>query len=83
MKFEESEEYNTTVMKESLSGLPYAIKAKVEKCSSRRDMSEKLLDIHSRGATTMISNQEDVGIKIENPLRKLKIRVKTSRPRTT
>ena len=63
---EESKEYNVRVIKAILSGLPDSIKAKVEKCSSAKDMWGKLQDIHSKGALTMTSSKEDVGKKEVN-----------------
>jgi len=52
-----------------------------EKCSSTKGIWDKLHDLHSKGALTMISSQENDGKQEGNPepSRKLKIRVITSR----
>ena len=55
---EESKEYNTRAMKAILNGLPNSVKANFEKCSSAKRIWDKLHDIHSKGALTMISSQE-------------------------
>ena len=64
---EESKEYNARARKANLSGLPDAIKAKVEKCSSTKGMWDKLQGLHSKGSLTMTSSQEDDGKKEGNP----------------
>jgi len=50
-----------------LNGLPNSIKAILEKCSSTKDMWDKLHDLHSKGALTMTSSQNDDGKKEGNP----------------
>jgi len=57
----ESKQYNTRAMKTILNGLPSSIKAIMEKCSSTKDMWENFHDLHSKGALTMISSQNDDG----------------------
>lgn len=53
---------------ESISnGLPDSMKANFEKCSSAKGICDKLHDIHSKGALTMISNQENDGKIERNP----------------
>ena len=64
---EESKEYNARAIKAILSGLPDAIKAKVEKCSLAKGMWDKLQDLHSKGALTMTSSQEDDCVQEGNP----------------
>ena len=60
---EESKEYNTRAMQAILNGLPNFVKAKFEKNSSAKVIWDKLHDVHSKGALTMISSQEDDGKK--------------------
>jgi len=64
---EESNVHNSIALKEILSGLPNPIKTKLEKCSSAKDMWDKLQDLHSKGALTMTSNKEDDGKQERNP----------------
>ena len=58
---EESKEYNTRAMKTILNGLPNSVKANFEKCLSAKVIWDKIHDLHSKGALTMISSQEDDG----------------------
>ena len=58
---EESKEYNTRAMKEILKGLPNFVKANFEKCLSAKVICDKLHDLHSKGALTMISSQDNDG----------------------
>ena len=48
-------------MKAILNGLPNSVKANFEKCSSAKVIWDKLHDLHSKGALTMISSQNDDG----------------------
>ena len=48
-------------MKAILNGLPNSVKANFEKCSLAKVIWEKLHDLHSKGALTMISSQNDDG----------------------
>ena len=56
---EESKEYNTRAMKAILNGLPNSVKANFEKCSLAKVIWDKLHDLHSKGALTMISSPKD------------------------
>jgi len=47
--------------------LPNSIKANLEKCSSAKDIWDKLHDLHSKGALTMTSSEEDDGKQEGNP----------------
>ena len=58
---EKSKEHNVIAIKAILSGLLDPIKGKVVKCSSAKDMWDRLQDLHSKGTLTMTSNQEDDG----------------------
>ena len=58
---EESKEYNKKAMKTILNGLPNSMKGNFEKCLSAKVIWDKLHDLHSKGALTMISSQEDDG----------------------
>lgn len=57
----ESKEHNTRAMKSILNGLPDSMKANFEKCLSTKGIWDKLHDLHSKGALTMISSQENNG----------------------
>ena len=57
----ESKAYNAKAMKEILNGLLDSIKANLEKCLSTKDICDKLHDLHSKGALTMTTSQEDDG----------------------
>ena len=61
MMDKESKEYNIRAMKAILNGLPNSVKANFEKCSLAKVIWDKLHDLHSKGALTMISSQEDDG----------------------
>ena len=63
----ESKEYNSRAMKAILNGLPDSMKANLEKCSSTKGIWDKLHDLHSKGALTMTSSQEDDGNQEGNP----------------
>lgn len=63
----ESNEYNAKVMKEILSGLPESIKKNLGKCSPMKCIWDKLHDLHSKGALTMTTSQEDDGNQEGNP----------------
>lgn len=63
----ESKEYNAKAMKANLNGLPDSIKANLEKCSSTEGIWDKLHDLHSKGALTMTTSQEDDGNQEGNP----------------
>jgi len=63
----ESKEYNTRAMKAILNGLPNSVKANFEKCLSTKFIWDKLHDLHSKGALTMISSQEDDGKQERSP----------------
>ena len=52
---EESKEYNTRAMKANLNGLPNSMKANFERYSSEKIIWDKLHNLHSKGALTMIS----------------------------
>ena len=54
-------------MKAILNGLPNSVKANFEKCSSTKVVWEKLHDLHSKGALTMISSQNGDGKKERSP----------------
>jgi len=81
----ESKEYDVKAMKEILNGLPYSIKANLEKCSSAKGIWDKLHDLHSKGTLIMTTIKKMMESKkeIQNPSRKLKIRVMTSRLKKT
>ena len=64
---EEYKEYNTRAMKEILNGLPNSMKDNFEKCLSAKVIWDKLHDLHSKGALTMISSQEDDGKQERSP----------------
>ena len=64
---EESKEYNTRAMKAILNGLPNSVKANFEKCLSEKFIWDKIHDLHSKGALTMISCQEDDGKEERSP----------------
>ena len=68
---EEYKEYNTRAMKEILNGLPNSMKANFEKCLSTKVIWDKIHDLHSEVALTMISSQEDDG-KQERSLESIK-----------
>ena len=55
---EESKEYNAKAVKAILNGLPNSVKNNLGKCSSAKDIWDKLHDLHSKGALTMTINQE-------------------------
>jgi len=57
----ESKEHNTRAMKAILNGLPDSMKANFEKSSSTKGIWDKLHGLHSKGALTMISSQENEG----------------------
>ena len=61
MMNEESKEYNVKAMKEILNGLSNSINANLEKCLSAKGIWEKLHDLHSKGALTITTSQEDDG----------------------
>ena len=63
----ESKEYNAKAMKAILNGLPDSIKDNLEKCSSAKGIWGKLHDLHSKGALTMTTSQEDDGKQEGNP----------------
>ena len=63
----ESKEYNTRATKTILDGLRNSMKAIFEKCLSAKGIWDKLYDLHSKGALTMISGQEDDGKQEKNP----------------
>ena len=63
----EFKEYNAQAMKAILNGLPDSMKANFEKCSSAKGIWDKLHDLHSKGALTMISSQENDGKQEGNP----------------
>ena len=67
----ESKEYNEKAMKEILNGLPDSIKNNSGKCSSKKDIWDKLHDLHSKGALNMTSSQENDG-KQEGSLEPIK-----------
>jgi len=48
-------------VKAILNGLPNSIKNNLEKCSSAKGIWDKLHDLHSKGALTMTTSQEDDG----------------------
>jgi len=52
-----SKEHNTRAMKATLNGLPDSMKANFEKILSAKGIWDKLHDIHSKGALTMIYSQ--------------------------
>ena len=54
----ESKEYNAKVAKTILNGLPDSVKKNLGKHSSKKDISDKIHDLHSKGALTMTINQE-------------------------
>ena len=57
----ESKEHNKRAMKAILNGLPDSMKANFEKCSSTKGIWDKIHDLHSKGASKMISSQENDG----------------------
>ncbi len=61
MMDDESKEYNTRAMKTILNGMSNSIKANLEKCSSAKGIWDKLHDLHSKGALTITTSQEDDG----------------------
>ena len=48
-------------MKAILNGLPDSIKNNLGNCSSTKGIWDKLHDLHSKGALTMTTSQEDDG----------------------
>ena len=63
----ESKEYNAKEMKAILNALPDSIKNNLGKCSSVKGIWDKLHDLHSKGALTMICSQENDGKQEGNP----------------
>jgi len=63
----ESKEHNEKSMKEILNGLPDSIKNNLGKCSSTKGIWDKLHNLHSKGALTMTTSQEDDGNQERNP----------------
>ena len=57
----EFKEYTAKEMKANLNGLPDSIKKNLEKCSSAKGIWDKLHYLHSKGALTMTTSQEDDG----------------------
>ena len=57
----DSKEHNTREMKAILNEIPDSMKANFEKYSLEKGIWDKLHDIHSKGALTMISSQENDG----------------------
>ena len=57
----ESKEYNEKAIKAILNGLPDSMKANFERCSSAKGIWDKLHDLHSKRALTLISSQENDG----------------------
>jgi len=64
---EESKEYNAKAIKAILNGLPDSVKNNLGKCSSAKDIWDKLHDLHSKGALTMTISQENDGNLERNP----------------
>ena len=54
-------------MKAILNWLPDSIKNNLGKCSSAKGIWDKLHDLHSKGALTMTTSQEDDGKQEGNP----------------
>ena len=60
-------EYNEKVINAILNGLLDSIKNNLGKCSSTKGIWERIHDLHSKGALTMTTSQEDDGNQEGNP----------------